>query len=97
MNTADDGRSRRAEVPRRSDRRGLVLIACVGVLGVISVMGFAFAPVALSLLIAIAPLAVPFGLLACGITLMLTSAAVERGSAPPSQSPKLILLSVSPS
>lgn len=42
------------------------------------VMGFAFAPVALSLLIAIAPLAVPFGLLAFGITLMLTTAAVER-------------------
>jgi len=42
------------------------------------VMGFAFAPVALGVLIAIAPLAVPFGLLAFGITLMLTTAAVER-------------------
>ena len=44
------------------------------------VMGFAFAPVALSVLIAIAPLAVPFGLLAFGITLMLTTAAVERAA-----------------
>ncbi|MCI0818563.1 MAG: YIP1 family protein [Chloroflexi bacterium] len=44
------------------------------------VMGFAFAPVALSLLIAIAPLAVPFGLLAFGITLMLMTAAVERAA-----------------
>lgn len=44
------------------------------------VMGFAFAPVALGLLIAIAPLAVPFGLLAFGITLMLTAAAVERAA-----------------
>ena len=44
------------------------------------VMGFAFAPVALGLLIAIAPLAVPFGLLAFGITLMLTTAAVERAA-----------------
>ncbi len=42
------------------------------------VMGFAFAPVALGVLIAIAPLAVPFGLLAFGITLMLTAAAVEQ-------------------
>jgi hypothetical protein len=42
------------------------------------VMGFAFAPVALSLLIAIAPLAIPFGLLAFGITLMLTTTAVEK-------------------
>ena len=44
------------------------------------VMGFAFAPVALSVLIAIAPLAVPFGLLAFGLTLMLTTAAVERAA-----------------
>ena len=44
------------------------------------VMGFAFAPVALGVLIAIAPLAVPFGLLAFGITLMLTTAAVEQAA-----------------
>ncbi|RLC55703.1 MAG: hypothetical protein DRI30_07120 [Chloroflexi bacterium] len=44
------------------------------------VMGFAFAPVALGVLIAIAPLAVPFGLLAFGITLMLTAAAVEQAA-----------------
>ena len=44
------------------------------------VMGFAFAPVALSVLIAIAPLAVPFGLLSFGATLMLTTAAVERAA-----------------
>lgn len=42
------------------------------------VMGFAFAPVGLSIFIAIAPLAIPFGLLAFGITLMLTTAAVEQ-------------------
>jgi len=42
------------------------------------VMGFAFAPVALGVLVAIAPLAVPFGLLAFGITLLLTTAAVEQ-------------------
>ena len=45
MSTVSEGRSRRAGPPRRVDRRGLVLIACVGVLGVISVMGFAFATV----------------------------------------------------
>jgi hypothetical protein len=44
------------------------------------VMGFAFAPVALSILVAIAPLAIPFGLLAFGIALMLTTAAVEEVS-----------------
>ena len=44
------------------------------------VMGFAFAPVALGVLIAIAPLAIPFGLLAFGLTLMLTTAAVERAA-----------------
>jgi hypothetical protein len=42
------------------------------------VMGFAFAPVALNILVAIAPLAIPFGLLSFGATLLLTSAAVEH-------------------
>jgi hypothetical protein len=41
-------------------------------------MGFAFAPVGLSILVAIAPLAIPVGLLAFGATLLITSAAVEH-------------------
>jgi hypothetical protein len=44
------------------------------------VMGFAFAPVALNVLVAIAPLAVPFGLLSYGAALMLTTAAVEQSA-----------------
>jgi len=40
-------------------------------------MGYAFAPVAISVLIAIAGFAIPFGLLAFGITLLLTTAAIE--------------------
>jgi len=40
-------------------------------------MGFAFAPVALSVLIVIAGFAVPFGLLAFGITLLLMTAAIQ--------------------
>ena len=43
-------------------------------------MGFAFAPVAISLLIAIAPLAVPFGLLAFGLVLLLTTAAIQSAA-----------------
>lgn len=43
-------------------------------------MGFAFAPVGLSLLVAIGPLAVPFGLLAFGMTLLLTTAAVQSAT-----------------
>jgi hypothetical protein len=44
------------------------------------VMGFAFAPVSLSILVAIAPLAIPLGLLAFGIALIVTTAAVEEVS-----------------
>lgn len=40
-------------------------------------MGYAFAPVAISVLIAIAGFAIPFGLLAFGLTLLLTTAAIE--------------------
>ena len=40
-------------------------------------MGYAFAPVAISILIAIAGFAIPFGLLAFGITLLLMTAAIE--------------------
>jgi hypothetical protein len=43
-------------------------------------MGYAFAPVALSVLIAIAPLAVPFGLLAFGLALLLTTAAIQSAA-----------------
>jgi hypothetical protein len=41
-------------------------------------MGFAFAPVAFTVLIAIAPLAIPFGLMAFGAALLFTTAAVEH-------------------
>jgi hypothetical protein len=44
----------------------------------IRTMGFAFAPVALSVFIAVAPLAIPFGLMAFGGALLITSAAVEH-------------------
>ena len=40
-------------------------------------MGFAFAPVALNVLIVIAGFAIPFGLLAFGITLLLMTAAIQ--------------------
>jgi hypothetical protein len=43
-------------------------------------MGYAFVPVAASLLIAIAPLAVPFGLLAFGLTVLLTTAAIQSAA-----------------
>jgi hypothetical protein len=43
-------------------------------------MGFAFAPVGISVLIAIAGFAVPFGLLAFGLTVLLTNAAVQNAS-----------------
>lgn len=41
-------------------------------------MGFAFAPVAFSVLIAITNLAVPFGLLSFGITLLFTNIAIQQ-------------------
>jgi len=43
-------------------------------------MGFAFAPVGLSLFIVIAGFAVPFGLLAFGMALLLTTAAIQYAS-----------------
>jgi hypothetical protein len=43
-------------------------------------MGFAFAPVGLSLLIAVTSLAVPFGLLAFGMAVLFTNVAIERTS-----------------
>lgn len=43
-------------------------------------MGFAFAPVGLSVLIAITKLAVPFGLCAFGMALLSTNAAVQQAS-----------------
>ena len=41
-------------------------------------MGFAFSPVALSILIAITNLAVPFGVLSFGITLLFTNIAIQQ-------------------
>ncbi|HVP04590.1 MAG TPA: YIP1 family protein [Dehalococcoidia bacterium] len=46
----------------------------------IRTMGLAFAPVALSIFVAIAPLAVPFGVLSLGITFLFTNIAVEQAS-----------------
>lgn len=43
-------------------------------------MGFAFAPVSLSILIAITNLAVPFGLLAFGMTILFTHVAIQQTS-----------------
>jgi hypothetical protein len=43
-------------------------------------MGFAFAPVAFSVFIAIAPLAIPIGLMSFGAALLFTTAAVEHAS-----------------
>jgi hypothetical protein len=43
-------------------------------------MGLAFAPVGLSLFVAIAPLAVPFGVLSLGITFLFTNIAIEQAS-----------------
>src|SRR4029450_7441069 len=43
-------------------------------------MGFAFAPVALSVFIFIAALAVPIGLISFGITLLFTNAAIQQVS-----------------
>lgn len=43
-------------------------------------MGLAFAPVALSLFVAIAPLAVPFGVFSFGITFLFTNIAIEQAS-----------------
>src|SRR2546422_6261271 len=44
------------------------------------VMGFAFAPVALSLLVAIQSLAVPFGVIAFGMALLFTNVAIQSAS-----------------
>jgi hypothetical protein len=41
-------------------------------------MGLAFAPVSLSLFVAVAPLAVPFGVLSLGLALLASNAAVEQ-------------------
>ncbi len=43
-------------------------------------MGLAFAPVGLSVLVAIAPLAIPFGVLSLGITFLFANIAVEQAS-----------------
>lgn len=43
-------------------------------------MGYAFAPVALSVLIAVGALAVPIGLLAFGLALLLTTAAIQSAA-----------------
>jgi hypothetical protein len=43
-------------------------------------MGLAFAPVGLSIFVAIAPLAVPFGVLSLGITFLFTNIAIEQAS-----------------
>lgn len=43
-------------------------------------MGLAFAPVGLSVFVAIAPLAVPFGVLSLGIAFLFTNIAVEQAS-----------------
>src|SRR3989442_7689844 len=44
------------------------------------VMGFAFAPVALSVLVAIQSLAVPFGVIAFGMALLFTNVAIQSAS-----------------
>jgi hypothetical protein len=46
----------------------------------IRVMGLAFAPVALSLLVAVAPLAVPFGVLSLSLTFLFSYIAVQQAS-----------------
>jgi hypothetical protein len=43
-------------------------------------MGFAFAPVAFTVLVGIAPLAIPFGLMSFGAALLFTTAAVEHAA-----------------
>lgn len=43
-------------------------------------MGFAFAPVGLSVLVAIEPLAIPFGVIAFGMALLFTNAAIQAAS-----------------
>ena len=43
-------------------------------------MGFAFVPVALNVLIAINSFAIPFGLVAFGMTLLLTNTAIQRAA-----------------
>jgi hypothetical protein len=54
--------------------------ASVGFQELVRTMGIAFAPVALGVLVAIAPLAVPFGVLSLAITFLLTNIAVEQTS-----------------
>lgn len=46
----------------------------------IRTMGLAFSPVALSIFVAIAPLAVPFGVISLGITFLFTNIAIEQSS-----------------
>lgn len=48
--------------------------------GLVRAMGFAFAPVSLSVLIAISKLAIPFGLIAFGMALLFTNVAVQQAS-----------------
>jgi hypothetical protein len=54
--------------------------SAVHFLDLIRTMGYAFAPVAISIFIAIGGFAVPFGLLAFGIALLLTSAAIQSAA-----------------
>ena len=49
-------------------------------LGLLRTMGFAFVPVALSIFVVFAGLAVPIGMLAFGMALLLTNAAIQAGS-----------------
>src|SRR5712692_3779221 len=48
--------------------------------GLTRVMGFAFAPVALSVLVAIQSLAVPFGLISFGMAILFTNVAIQTAS-----------------
>ena len=54
--------------------------SAVHFLDLIRTMGYAFAPVSISVFIAIGGFAVPFGLLAFGIALLLTSAAIQSAA-----------------
>ena len=49
-------------------------------MGLLRTMGFAFAPVALSIFIVLAGFAIPIGMLAFGIALLLTNAAIQAAS-----------------
>jgi hypothetical protein len=54
--------------------------ASVGFQELVRTMGIAFAPVALSIFVAIAPLAVPIGVFSLAVTFLLTNIAVEQAS-----------------